>query len=779
MFKTLVALSLQFFFVMVIWAQKPVTITMIQGSPEDGTRDLGQSIQHELEGLLTAKFQPTFKNVIIDDPTSFEQQVAEVYESNTDVVIAIGFQICHLFAHRGVYDKPTILTFILDNELQGLPLPTDGFSNVENLSYIQSPFDIKRDFEVLYDIKPYKKLAIIVGEFVQQIDFDFNNYINQLIEFSGSEFEIHALDNTAEDMLNQLSDDIDAAFLFPVVQQDKQPELAKTLEGLNDKGIPTFGLLSEPYLDLGVYAAFNSEDNFARIPRRAAINALKILEGQKAEVLPVTMGSYTENLIINMKAAQATQHYPSWDIMANAILINISLIENAERDLTLQSAIAEGLNNSLSVRIAEKDVGISVKDLSIARSNYLPQIDASASAVALDENTVLRSFGTQGRYNLQASATLTQLLLSEPALANVAIQKLLLQSQEEALRQNQLDIVQDVAGSYLNILQATALLRLRNENVAVTRKNYDIALAKEQVGFSGTSDVYRFESELALNNVDLNTTQAQWRQARFQLNNLLNRPIKEEFQLADAAVSDSILLVTDPRLLVLINNPGDVETFADFLVQEAFRNLPELQQLELTLAAQERSLLSQKRAFYLPQVALSAEYNLPIDQYSYPETVMPMELVNTWNAAIAVQMPIFQGNSRRYQQQQTEVGIFQLQDQKANLRNNLELQVRANMETAGASFSNLALSNKAVEASRKNFELAQNNYQQGLLNITSLIDAQNALLQAEINAINAEYTFINDFLAVERAIGYFHFLATPQDQNAFFQRFVQFITNQD
>jgi outer membrane protein len=63
------------------------------------------------------------------------------------------------------------------------------------------------------------------------------------------------------------------------------------------------------------------------------------------------------------------------------------------------------------------------------------------------------------------------------------------------------------------------------------------------------------------------------------------------------------LLVTDPRLFALITNPGDVEVFADFLVQEAFRNSPELQQVNLAQAAQERSLLSQQRAFYLPTVA--------------------------------------------------------------------------------------------------------------------------------------------------------------------------------
>ncbi|MEL6973015.1 MAG: TolC family protein, partial [Bacteroidota bacterium] len=134
---------------------------------------------------------------------------------------------------------------------------------------------------------------------------------------------------------------------------------------------------------------------------------------------------------------------------------------------------------------------------------------------------------------------------------------------------------------------------------------------------------------------------------------------------------------------------------------------------------------------------------------------------------------------RRYERQQLQVGALQLKDQIVNLRNGLELQVRSSLETAGASFSNLALSQLAVDASRKNFELAQNSYQQGVLNITSLIDAQNALLQAEINAINAEYTFIADFLAVERSIGYYHSLAVPQEQDAFLQRFVQFITNQE
>lgn len=121
---------------------------------------------------------------------------------------------------------------------------------------------------------------------------------------------------------------------------------------------------------------------------------------------------------------------------------------------------------------------------------------------------------------------------------------------------------------------------------------------------------------------------------------------------------------------------------------------------------------------------------------------------------------------------------MQLQDQLSNLRNLLELQLRSNLETAGASFGNLRLSREAALAARKNFEIAQNSYRQGLLNITSLIDAQNAALQSEINAINAVYQFVADFLAVERSVGRYHFLSTTEEQTAFFQRFAQFLTRE-
>ena len=77
----------------------------------------------------------------------------------------------------------------------------------------------------------------------------------------------------------------------------------------------------------------------------------------------------------------------------------------------------------------------------------------------------------------------------------------------------------------------------------------------------------------------------------------------------------------------------------------------------------------------------------------------------------------------------------------------------------------------------KNFDISQNSYQQGALNVVSLIDAQNAALQSELNAQTARYQFMLDFMSIERAIGKFYFLLPDAERNAFLERFIQFRQN--
>ena len=414
--------------------------------------------------------------------------------------------------------------------------------------------------------------------------------------------------------------------------------------------------------------------------------------------------------------------------------------------------------------------------MGLAKAELLPQIDVTTSLSYVDESQVASSFGAIGRMNWFLSGSLSQIVFSEPLLANVAIQKLLQKSSEASVKQNELDVVLDISNSFLGVLQAESFVKIQNDNVQVTKENFDISKAKEAVGYTGATDLNRWTSELAQKNIDLNDANAQLKQAKFLLNQLLNRDIDEEFEVQNVNLGDQLLMVMDDRITNLIDNPGVIKKFADFLVMEAMANLPELQQLDYGIAATERQKLSQKRAFYLPSVALSGQLDRTLGRYR-GSIDKDIPLVTQYSLGLGLQYPIFQGGKRRLNVQKSELSILQLQAQRADVRNQLELQIRSSMEIAGASYARLELSRTAAEAAHENFEIVQDSYSQGLSNITNLIDAQNAELQTELSAVNAVYQFISDFLQVERSTGAYYFLSSPTDQDAFIQRLTTFLTN--
>ena len=216
----------------------------------------------------------------------------------------------------------------------------------------------------------------------------------------------------------------------------------------------------------------------------------------------------------------------------------------------------------------------------------------------------------QGRVNWIVNGQLSQLVYSEPAFANVAIQKLLQTGAQYGLETTQLDVIQEVVAAYLDILQARSFVEIQNQNVLVTKQNYDIARVKEAVGYSGASDLNRWKSELALNKIDLNDAQAQFRQARYALNALLNYDIDADFITEDIGLESQVLYVTDQRMYGSIHDEGELDALADFLVSEAMANLPVLKQIDVNLSAQERLLLSQKRKNYLPSVGFTGNHRL-------------------------------------------------------------------------------------------------------------------------------------------------------------------------
>ena len=769
-----------------IFSQNPVKIHIVTDTPnEDGDGAwFERAVITEVETLMrnrrAAAFEITYCN---NNPLQIASSFESVFnDSETDIVVGIGALSSAILSQRPSFPKPSVSGIIINPDFQNVPLTDEGTSGKDNFSYVRSPFNLGRDLVTLHQVYPYKKIALIGSQYVQTFLSGFDGLFNASLQGLGAEFLSVPVGNSVEETLNNIPSEVDAAYILPVFDEISPAEMPAFFEGLAARKIPSIAFFGEEFVQAGALMGYEANSNLQRIPRRLAINITKIIAGTNPSELPVLMESYSENLLINMATARKVGVYPDWDLASTAILINVNDLQT-ERSLNLKAAVFEALENNLELRAAKKNPHLAQKDIDLAKSDLLPQIDANTSLLLLDEVTTESSFGTKGRWNWAVGADASQLIFAEPALANIAINKLLKNSEEQGVIQTQLDVVLDVTTAYLNILQAKSFVGVQSENVKVTKNNLDIAKAKEAVGYSGVTDLYRWESELALDKIDLNDALARVRQAEYALNQLLNRPIKEAFHIEDVELEDHILIVTDHRIRDLINNEGELEMLADFLVNEAMENLPELRQFDFGIAAQDRLLLSRERANYLPSFALSGSWDYTLERWNVPELDPALqmflgqdEIVPTWNVALGVQYPIFQGMARQHQVEQTKVNILQLKDQKDNLRNQMELRVRSSIETAGASFFRWERSAEAAEAAKKNFGVIQDSYSQGLVNITTLIDAQNASVQTELNAVNATYQFIIDFLSLERAGGFYYMLATQAEKDAFFDRLTAFIT---
>ena len=85
--------------------------------------------------------------------------------------------------------------------------------------------------------------------------------------------------------------------------------------------------------------------------------------------------------------------------------------------------------------------------------------------------------------------------------------------------------------------------------------------------------------------------------------------------------------------------------------------------------------------------------------------------------------------------------------------------------------------NAAAEAARRNFEIVQDRYTEGLVNVTDLLDAQNDRFNTERTAQAARYAFLLDLVAFQRAISWFEDVKTPEERERLLTEARAFIDN--
>ena len=114
---------------------------------------------------------------------------------------------------------------------------------------------------------------------------------------------------------------------------------------------------------------------------------------------------------------------------------------------------------------------------------------------------------------------------------------------------------------------------------------------------------------------------------------------------------------------------------------------------------------------------------------------------------------------------------------------NTELAISANVRNGVLNLvneiSNIELSKVSEETAKEALELTQTSYSNGAVTIIQLIDAQNNYLNAQLDRANAIYNYLINALQLERFLGYYFLLNSKENNDAFTQRFLEFLNTRN
>ncbi|MDH3402528.1 MAG: TolC family protein [Acidobacteriota bacterium] len=729
----------------------------------DGPWALNDAVRELTEGEITALTDGEFDVRFPEEAFLTSDWTLASVEANMrrlladpeiDLVIAWGLVASHSACCLGELPKPVIAPVVLDARLQGLPY-ADGASGVHHLSYVALPDALARELARFRGIVPFGHVAILCSESLLDAIPELVERTRAGLASTGVDFEYVPAGTSADAVLEALSPEVDAVYVWPLFQFSAA-EYRRLIDGLIERRLPGFSGLGGSDVEAGMLASAAPPDFFPRLARRIALTVQRILLGEDAGDLPVSF-DMRENLVINMATARAIGASPRWEMLVEADLLHAEVVEGAY-ELSLDKAVVEAVALNLDLLARRREIAAGAEEVTLARSSLRPRLDLSATSVTIDDDRAAASLGSQAERTLTGSAGVRQLLYSEPALGNVAIQRRLQKARELDLETLELDLALEAATTYLNLMRAKALERVQRNNVDRTRSNLEISRERRDIGVASAGEVLRWESQIATARKTLVEAAADRRSAEIAVNRLLHRPQDSPFLTAEVDLDEPDLLPGGRPFHVYLDTPAGYEPFREFVVLEGLARSPELARIDAAIEAQNRLAISARRAYWAPTVGWQAAWDELLSRGGAgtggtgdPPFAFPLPDETSWSVGVSASLPLFEGGARRAELVQAEADLERLGLERAATEEKIEQRIRSALEQARASYIGISLSDRAAAAAAGNLELVEDSYARGAASLLDLLDAQTNALNAEELAANALYDFLLDLLEAKRA----------------------------
>ncbi len=414
--------------------------------------------------------------------------------------------------------------------------------------------------------------------------------------------------------------------------------------------------------------------------------------------------------------------------------VSVDASDREVLELTLEDALERVREQNPLVLFNREGVRQALEQTFRDRSRLFPQVSLRT---AQDRRRSARSFGGGTAQPFHANTFDLKLegsvaVINSQNYASFRIAEIAYQIRQRDFESVVEDFLEQTAVLYFQQLRDQAQIRLVESTIERDKQILQLTRDQREAGVATAIDVTRAEVRIAREERVLIQQEANARASMENLKALLDLPSTTQLSLTDPLLDDSSLSdaevsqMRDQRPLVLLR--------------------PELLGGNLLL---EQARLARRAASWqrLPTVELFGNIGYET------ERAFDSDMERGWLIGVRASVPIFEGFRIAADKRQADAAIRANEFLLRDLENSLMRDYQIALNEVDSRFRQLPIAEKEVSLAAEELRLARERFTQGVADNRELIDAQQALAQAEDGLLEARFLYGLSRVAFARAVG--------------------------
>ncbi|MFR9620316.1 MAG: TolC family protein [Rikenellaceae bacterium] len=380
--------------------------------------------------------------------------------------------------------------------------------------------------------------------------------------------------------------------------------------------------------------------------------------------------------------------------------------------INLESYLAEVLAYSFDLQVAQSQVAESEYALAAVRTTRLPSLSASGSCAYF-----LRHVEGQKPWSMSVEPQLVQTIYGGGVLrANQDQAELGVEVARCNVEYTCYEVIYAARYAYWNVWGLSRYAAAMREYVSIIGKEYEAIERRYAEGYTSKGDMLMISVRLSEAEFALSSAEQSLSEAQFNLNSLRG-----------VAPNDSVDLVRA--------TPADFELIGRVAIEQLFDQRPDYAALLLAEGVAQANLRA-VRGGYNPQLVggVVGGWQTHVPNI-YGTTLLDGRV------SLSLSVPIFNFSQRRKLVGEAREKELQSHLLTAALRDQIILDESSTWSAVWQGHAQMMIARESLQQASDNLEISTYSYNEGLVSIVDLLQAQISWIQLYTNAITSQYSY--------------------------------------